>query len=75
MAIPKKTLQKISHISVMDDILRDNLKGDYFADSAPDQWTDSEKKLYDMMAEVEYKLIEKVKNILSNPAPKKSNRF
>lgn len=66
MTISKKKLKEIGRISLMDEILKENLYDDYFAASAPDTWNDSEKLLYDMMCILEYRILKKVEYILTN---------
>lgn len=65
MKIPKKILKKIEQLSVYDDVLKDRLTGDYFADSPPDTWNSDESEKFDLATEVEYQFKKKVLEILT----------
>jgi len=65
MNLSKKKFKEICQVSVMDEVLREYLQDDYFANSAPEEWNDQEKLLYDIVATVEYQVLNKVKSILS----------
>lgn len=59
----------------MDEILREHLGSDYFANEAPDMWNKDQAKLYDIAAEIEYKVLELVEEIINSPSPTKRNRL
>lgn len=66
MKIPKKKLKQLSHISFMDEIIRNqSLVDNKFTEGAPDTWDKDETKLFDMLAELEYKIKDEVIKVLT----------
>jgi len=58
MAIGKKKLKEISHLSFLGEILKEfftDKAGECFADNAPDFWNAYERNLFDALSELEQK--------------------
>lgn len=65
MRIPKKILKQINFISFIDRVIKENVSSPDFIDSPPEMWSSSEKEIFDALADLEFKLKEKVIEILT----------
>jgi len=65
--ISKQTLKAIQLMSVFDSILRERFTSSmvgYFADDRPELWNSEQKEIFDIAAEVEYRLKVEILKIL-----------
>lgn len=60
--IAKKKIKKIELLSIFDDILREH--GFDFTDTPPEMWDTDEKKIFDLLAELETKLKEEFLKVI-----------
>lgn len=64
--IGKKKMKRIGGLSIIHDVLESELGGDAkFLEDRPEFWMKEEKQLYDILIAHEYRLKEKITEILN----------
>jgi hypothetical protein len=64
MYLGKKKIKELNRISVHDKVLKDY--GFNFHDNNPELWTNEDKIFYDVIVNIEMKMIEEMNNIISS---------